>query len=292
MEFSRHGMSIVFGGAPVLLEAIQQQAVLFGVRPAHPLNRVDVRYRVNGGPERLSHATMVQSGLTAMVRSGLTGGEQTFRWILPWLPPGAQVDFGPVLANSGRVLDTAAVAGRLPAGFRSEGSVLPEAPGSPLMPASRFPFRLEPLYSLDALLRVEVVGVTPDGLRFNFYLLGGTVSGPKLNGTVLPEGGDWMRVRPDGIGLTNIHASVRTTDGALVLVEADGYFDFGADGYEPATRGVFPEVGRLVTIPKLRTADPRYQWLNRATCFDVGIVEMKNLALHYDAFQVVYPEVR
>ncbi len=44
------------------------------------------------------------------------------------------------------------------------------------------------------------VGNTPHGVRRIYYVKGGTLEGPKLKGEVLPGGGDWLLLRPDGAG--------------------------------------------------------------------------------------------
>ena len=67
------------------------------------------------------------------------------------------------------------------------------------------------------------VGETPDGLRLLFALRdGGTVRGPALNGEILHKGGDWMRVRPDGMGVCAIDALIRPDDGGVVLSSTPG----------------------------------------------------------------------
>ena len=56
------------------------------------------------------------------------------------------------------------------------------------------------LGSLTAILRKEVVGVTPDGLRINWHVTTGSFIGPGLDAIVLPGAADWMRIRRDGVG--------------------------------------------------------------------------------------------
>ena len=50
-------------------------------------------------------------------------------------------------------------------------------------------YRLEHLLSYSATLKnpPEVIGPLPEGIRANFYVTGGKVEGPKINGTVLPS---------------------------------------------------------------------------------------------------------
>ena len=52
------------------------------------------------------------------------------------------------------------------------------------------------------LEEAQPIGSTLDGIRQIFYVKGGTVEGPKVKGEVLPGGGDWFLIRPDGAGET------------------------------------------------------------------------------------------
>lgn len=63
-----------------------------------------------------------------------------------------------------------------------------------------FEYRLEHIFSYSATLKnpPEVIGPVPGGIRANFYITGGEISGPRLRGTLRPVGGDWLTVRPDG----------------------------------------------------------------------------------------------
>src|SRR5436305_9536444 len=87
----------------------------------------------------------------------------------------------------------------------------------------------------------EVVGPTPEGLKINFHLSGGRVSGPKINGVVLPGGGDWMTVRRDGVGLVDARVSFETADSAVVMASYTGVIEFGADGYDRFLRVGTPQ---------------------------------------------------
>ncbi len=54
----------------------------------------------------------------------------------------------------------------------------------------------------------EVIGPVPEGIRANFYVTGGEISGPRLQGTVRPVGGDWLTVRTDGMGILDVRATL------------------------------------------------------------------------------------
>ena len=78
-----------------------------------------------------------------------------------------------------------------------------------------------------AQVRCEVgalvnLGTGPYGERRCVPLLGGSVSGPGLNGAILPGGADWQILRADGALDIQAHYIVRTIDGALIEIDSRG----------------------------------------------------------------------
>ena len=65
------------------------------------------------------------------------------------------------------------------------------------------------------LEEAQPIGLSPHGNRQIVYVKGGTVEGPKIKGEVLPGGGDWFLIRPDGVGELDVLATLRTDDGHL-----------------------------------------------------------------------------
>ncbi len=63
-----------------------------------------------------------------------------------------------------------------------------------------------------------VLGPVGTGLRRIVPILGGTVAGPRLSGTVLEGGADWQIVRPDGVARILARYTIRAADGALISV--------------------------------------------------------------------------
>jgi hypothetical protein len=119
----------------------------------------------------------------------------------------------------------------------------------------------------------EILGPTPEGLRVNFYLTGGEVEGPRLNGSIRPVGGEWFVVRSDGVGMLDMRATISTADGALIYAPFYGVLDIGEGGYEALLRGeLAPDGTTFRSAPRYTTADPRYQWLNRLQCVGIGKV--------------------
>jgi truncated hemoglobin YjbI len=142
------------------------------------------------------------------------------------------------------------------------------------------------LGSLTALLRKEVVGVTPDGLRINWHVTKGSFVGPGFDAAVLPGAADWMRIRRDGVAIVSVQACFETREGARVYGSYGGIFDLGPDGYARALRDEYDHLPPVVVTPTYATADERFGWLNRAQCIGVGRVDMSALRVEFDVYVV------
>ena len=149
-----------------------------------------------------------------------------------------------------------------------------------------YPYELEHICSYKAGLNpeFEVIGPTPEGLRVNFYITGGEVTGPKLQGQVLPVGADWLTIRPDGVAVLNVRATMKSHDDALIYVAYQAVADLGEEGYQqfldgdPVTR--FPIHG----APRFLTSHPDYLWLNRLQCVNIGEGDLTVPMAAYDVY--------
>jgi hypothetical protein len=103
------------------------------------------------------------------------------------------------------------------------------------------------------------VGAGPRGTRLTFPIVGGSFEGARLRGKVLPGGGDWVLMRPDGILELDLRVTLETDDGALIHMTFEGIRDDGAKG-APYFR----------TLPRFETADPKYAFLNRLLAVGAG----------------------
>jgi hypothetical protein len=131
----------------------------------------------------------------------------------------------------------------------------------------------------------DPVGETPDGLRMKFLLgSGGYVHGPALTGEIVPVGGDWMRIRPDGVGIAEIHALIKPVGGGIILTEYSGIVDFGPDGYRLLASGGGPKRAALRFAPRYLTASPSFSWINRLQCLGVGEVNLERYVVEYDLY--------
>jgi hypothetical protein len=128
-------------------------------------------------------------------------------------------------------------------------------------------------YRLGFSLPPEVIGPTPEGLRVTFYLPGGEFAGPRLRGRILPVGGDWLVVRPDGVGILDLRTTFETADGALIYAPFTAVLDLGASGYDDLLNGrLAPDGTPFRSVPRYSTAHPDYAWINRVQCLGIGQV--------------------
>lgn len=116
------------------------------------------------------------------------------------------------------------------------------------------------------------VGATPHGNRQIYGVRGGTFEGPKLRGEVLPGGGDWLLLRPDGAGELDVRGTLRTDDGHLIYTYYRGIFDASPEVMQRLIQGekVDPSEYYFRTTPVYETASEKYGWLNRVVSVAVG----------------------
>src|SRR5438477_5869113 len=60
------------------------------------------------------------------------------------------------------------------------------------------------------------IGAVPHGTRVTAPIASGHFEGPRLRGKVLPGGGDWTLLRPDGVLELDLRITLETDDGALI----------------------------------------------------------------------------
>jgi len=128
-------------------------------------------------------------------------------------------------------------------------------------------------------MRVEVVvpppqklGAVPQGTRVIAAIAGGTFEGPRLRGKVLPGGGDWTLLRPDGVLELDLRITLETDDGALIGLSSFGLRHGPAEVLAALSRGepVDPSEYYFRTAPRFETSAPQYAFLNRVMAIASG----------------------
>ena len=128
----------------------------------------------------------------------------------------------------------------------------------------------------------EVIGPVPEGIRVNFYVTAGEVTGPKMRGKLRTVGGDWLLLRHDGVGVLDVRATLELDNGALIYTTYGGVVDLGPDGYKLFLQGVLPPIPELRIAPRYHTSHPDYLWLNRLQCVGVGTFDVAHSRVTYD----------
>ncbi len=132
--------------------------------------------------------------------------------------------------------------------------------------------RTELLYEITMDVEADDLGITPAGRRRIVKVLGGTFEGPKLRGTVLPGGGDWLVERADGVRALDVRITLRTDDGHLIYAHYPGLFhcSAGVEQRLALNDAVDPSEYYFRTAPLFETASERYAWLNRLLAVGIG----------------------
>ncbi|WP_458107350.1 DUF3237 domain-containing protein [Arthrobacter sp. R3-55] len=134
-----------------------------------------------------------------------------------------------------------------------------------------------PALTFLATLNVKVgpaldIGMTPEGQRRVIPIVGGTVSGPCLQGRVLPAGADYQVQRDAGLTELDARYVVELEDGAMVYVHNQALRSGAAEDLNRLNSGedVDPALIYFRCTPRFSTAAPELAWLNRVVTLGTG----------------------
>ncbi|WP_299488456.1 DUF3237 domain-containing protein [Acaryochloris sp. IP29b_bin.137] len=291
MEVSHDGLKLWYGteDAPApesFVAARQDISITIGVYPLHPANKVTVYYRSDKN-------RLVQSISGVLQHSDYAASTQYFSVHFPPLLEPQKVKYLVTLSCAGRQVPNVLSTQKFPSSFTindssslSSPQLASTSPADESILLHRFPFQLNYLATVQVqLLKTpEIIGQTPEGLKINWFVKIGQVSGPKLNAIFSPYGSDHMTIRPDGIGILDADVTLTTAEGALIQTRYSGVFELGQQGYQNFLRRQWPNAPPLRIAPRFLTEHPKYQWLNRLQCIGIGEVQMSNLLVIYDLY--------
>jgi Protein of unknown function (DUF3237) len=100
-----------------------------------------------------------------------------------------------------------------------------------------------------------VIGASDGGRRQFIPITGGHFVGRGIKGEVMAGGADWQLVRGDGTVEVNALYSIKTDDGAVIIVDNRGIIVPGSGG----------GIGYARTAPRFHAPEGKYDWLNKAT---------------------------
>jgi len=135
--------------------------------------------------------------------------------------------------------------------------------------------RSTPAFEYLGTLRAEtgtrtVIENGPQGTRTVVQVVGGRFDGPRVKASLQTPAGDWITNRPDGTYKLDVRLTLKTDDGALLLVTYNGI-------------GQTTDKGASLKIaPLFETGDSRYVWLTRLQA--VGVGERVGTTVTYDIY--------
>jgi len=128
------------------------------------------------------------------------------------------------------------------------------------------------------------IGPSSWGVRLVAPLVGGTIEGPKIKGTLLPVGGDWALLRADNCLEIDVRGVIETDDGAFIYTHYRGVADMTQEHVEAfLQRGEAAEDVDLYVTPRFETSHENYQWLARIQAVGRGRLEQEE-----DRLKVTY----
>jgi len=120
------------------------------------------------------------------------------------------------------------------------------------------PAALKSEFLLDMILETGGLGSGPAGSRNIVAVTGGTFEGPKLKGTVLGPGGDWVTTISPTLRVLDVRTIFLTDDNQRIYVSYRGVIATpqGGERYWRVT-------------PVFETSAEKYAWLNSIVCVGV-----------------------
>lgn len=133
--------------------------------------------------------------------------------------------------------------------------------------------KLEYLMTYNAELKAGVsMGKGPYGARSFGEVAGGRFEGPKLKGSLLTGGGDWILIDDEGMGHVDVRVNFETDDGARIYGQYLGRLEFNEAVQAAFAGGQETDFGDtyFMVTPRFETGDDRYAWLNKKVCVAEG----------------------
>jgi hypothetical protein len=129
----------------------------------------------------------------------------------------------------------------------------------------------------------QLVGSGPAGSRRIVAITGGEFNGARLNGAVLPGGGDWTTQRGDHCTQLDARYTLECEDGALIYVQDRGLRHGPEHTMARLAKGepVNPRDYYFRTAAQLETGSAKYAWLNRAVVVGSGMRQADEVTIDF-----------
>jgi hypothetical protein len=128
---------------------------------------------------------------------------------------------------------------------------------------------------------------TPSGKRQILRIKGGEFKAEKLNGTVKPNGADWILNRPDGVTVLDTRITLETDDNELIYCQYRGLRHGTKEALAAIDRGEPVNLADYYMRIALQfeTGAEKYYWLNNSIL--VGIGDRKPQGPTYYVYEIL-----
>jgi Protein of unknown function (DUF3237) len=122
---------------------------------------------------------------------------------------------------------------------------------------------------------------TAAGPRVIYSVTGGTVTG-KINGKILPVGGDFATFPSPTIFKLDVRTVIQTDDSATIYCTYSGYFYTDEETWVKVKAGKGFELSNsqyyFRTNPMFETTSPKYDWLNHTVAVGYGTLTKEGVS--------------
>jgi hypothetical protein len=153
-----------------------------------------------------------------------------------------------------------------------------DAPAPLMQPALELAFEVR----VDVAPPLRVGGHGPHDVLSFVAITGGTVAGPRLNGVVLPGGGDWYTDR-DGVITLDARYLLRADDGAVIDVANRGFWRADPDTTARLDAGEQVDEADYYyrTSPVFTTDAEPHAWLTRTVFVGLAREERGRVCIRF-----------
>lgn len=139
------------------------------------------------------------------------------------------------------------------------------------------------LMEVRADLSMQIIGDTPYGHRRIYHITGGYVKGLNIEGEILPGGGDWFLIRPDGTARLDVRLTVKTNDDALIYVTYQGILHHTPTLEKRLIAGETVDWQEYYfrIAPFFETASEKYGYLNHTLAVGVGEADFSGVTYSF-----------
>jgi len=150
--------------------------------------------------------------------------------------------------------------------------------------------KLRPLFKLRAFTAGGATHIGPVPLGYQrrvVFVTGGLFEGERLNGKVLPGGGDFLMMRPDGGMHLDVRLVLETDAGELIYMTYVGRRHGPPEVMERYKKSEPVAYGEdyFRTIIQFETAAPALAWLNGILAIGAGYREAEGAV--YEVFEIL-----